>query len=367
MIDALSVRALLPRRAAMTSKRARPPDSAPADGPYAAPDAAAATDNAYKRAEKFYKLYKDGRSPPSLADVIDVDRPGGHGVETVVPGGAAPAWLAAARVFALRGVDGFRLIRGALSVEQQLELAETVLCEWLEPPVVTNLDLHHGPCERLWRRHLREPAGSLFAKLSWATLGRQYRWTERRYDAKQTAGERDTFPPRLARLCSELAAAAGERVAPEAAIVNFYARDSLMGGHLDDAEHYQGAPIVSVSVGLDAIYLLGGPTRATPPRALRLRSGDVVVQGGASRGYYHGVPRVCAGTSPPDLEAAAATPGQRDVAAWLREHRMNINVRQVYPPAAAAGDEEDAAPRAGPGEADGETGASRAEMPNGVT
>ena len=76
----------------MASKRARPPDSAtadsaPADGPYLAPDAAAATDNAYKRAEKYYKLYKDGRPPPSLADVIDVDRPGGHGdVETVVPG-----------------------------------------------------------------------------------------------------------------------------------------------------------------------------------------------------------------------------------------------------------------------------------------
>ena len=332
------------------SKRPRlAADTAPVEGPYHATDAGTSSDNAYKRAEKYYKLYKDGRPPPSLVDVIDVDRPDNHAdVEAVVPGVAASDWLGAARVFALRGVDGFRLIRGALSVEQQLELAETLLCEWLEPPVVTNLDLHHGPCERLWQRHLQEPAGSLFTKLSWATLGRQYRWTERRYDAEQTAGERGTFPPRLARLCSELAAVAGQRVAPEAAIVNFYSRDSLMGGHLDDAEHYQGAPIVSVSIGLDAIYLLGGPTRATPPRALRLRSGDVVVQGGASRGYYHGVPRICAGTAPPELELAAATPGQRDVAAWLREHRMNINARQVYPPAAAADGEERPVPRVGP-------------------
>jgi alkylated DNA repair protein alkB family protein 1 len=117
---------------------------------------------------------------------------------------------------------------------------------------------------------------------------------------------------------------------PESAIVNFYGVESTMGGHLDDAEPCQRAPIVSLSLGLDAIYLLGGASKAEPPRALRLRSGDVVLQGGASRGFYHGVPRVLAGTLPAALEQAAATEGQRDVVAWLRAHRMNINVRQVY-------------------------------------
>ena len=46
--------------------------------------------------------------------------------------------------------------------------------------------------------------------------------------------------------------------------------------------------------GLDAVYLIGGETKEVAPTAIRLRSGDVVVQGGRSRGYYHGVPRVLA-------------------------------------------------------------------------
>lgn len=51
-----------------------------------------------------------------------------------------------------------------------------------------------------------------------------------------------------------------------------------MGGHLDDAEPCQTAPIVSISIGLDAIYLLGGRTKATEPLPMLLRSGDVILQ-----------------------------------------------------------------------------------------
>ena len=160
------------------------------------------------------------------------------------------------------------------------------------------------------------------------TLGQHYRWTERAYEPESRP---DTFPPALAQLTTELASAAGEAVRPQAAIVNFYSADSTMGGHLDDAEPCQTAPIVSLSLGLDAIYLIGGRTKAEPPRAVWLRSGDVIIQGGESRGFYHGVPRIVAGTLPPALEQAAATPGQHEVVAWLREHRMNVNVRQVYP------------------------------------
>ena len=242
-----------------------------------------------------------------------------------------PEWLrSGARLYLLRGVDGFRLLRSPLSAAQQLQLAEAALSEWIEPPVVTNLNLHHGPCARLWSRHLEQsdPDGPLLARLSWATLGQHYRWTERAYEAESRP---DTFPPALAQLTTELASAAGAAVRPQAAIVNFYSADSTMGGHLDDAEPCQTAPIVSLSLGLDAIYLIGGRTKAEPPRAVWLRSGDVIIQGGESRGFYHGVPRIVAGTLPPALEQAAATPGQHEAVAWLREHRMNVNVRQVYP------------------------------------
>ena len=129
--------------------------------------------------------------------------------------------------------------------------------------------LHHGPCARLWSRHLEksDPDGPLLARLSWATLGQHYRWTERAHEPESRP---DTFPPALAQLTTELASAAGEAVRPQAAIVNFYSADSTMGGHLDDAEPCQTAPIVSLSLGLDAIYLIGGRTKAEPPRAVWL-------------------------------------------------------------------------------------------------
>ena len=161
---------------------------------------------------QFYKLYKDGRPPPSLEDVIDVDRPDQAGVDQIAPPIDAPEWLRAARVYALRGVDGFRLLRAPLSADQQLQLVEAALAEWIEPPVVTNLDLHHGPCARLWATHRSDPEGSFFPKLSWATLGQHYRWTERAYEPARTP---DTFPPALAALAAELAAAVGFAVRPD--------------------------------------------------------------------------------------------------------------------------------------------------------
>ena len=50
-----------------------------------------------------------------------------------------------------------------------------------------------------------------------------------------------------------------------------------------------GAPIVSVSLGLPAIFLFGGPKRSDKPQRYRLEHGDVVVWGGPSRLFFHGV------------------------------------------------------------------------------
>mmetsp|Transcript_39885 Transcript_39885/g.105373 ORF Transcript_39885/g.105373 Transcript_39885/m.105373 type:complete len:178 (-) Transcript_39885:207-740(-) len=105
-----------------------------------------------------------------------------------------------------------------------------------------------------------------------------------------------------------------------------------MGGHLDDAERCQTVPIVSISLGLDAIYLIGGRTKAQEPIPLLLRSGDVILQGGESRQFVHGVPRVIAGSLPTELSEfrfrgdAVLAP----VASWLDSHRININVRQCW-------------------------------------
>lgn len=67
----------------------------------------------------------------------------------------------------------------------------------------------------------------------------------------------------------------------------------VLGGHKDDVERDMAAPIVSVSLGCDGIFLIGGATKHTEPTALLLRSGDVMVMAGAARCCYHGAQGMC--------------------------------------------------------------------------
>ena len=76
---------------------------------------------------------------------------------------------------------------------------------------------------------------------------------------------------------------------PDACLINRYAPGSKLGLHQDRDEEDQWSPIVSVSLGLPAVFLWGGKRRADPLRRIRLESGDVVVWGGPARFIYHGV------------------------------------------------------------------------------
>lgn len=84
---------------------------------------------------------------------------------------------------------------------------------------------------------------------------------------------------------------------PEACLINYYGGAAKMGLHQDRDEDDFDAPVLSVSLGDTAIFRVGGTTRKAPTRRLELKSGDVVVLGGADRLAYHGVDRVLPGTS----------------------------------------------------------------------
>jgi alkylated DNA repair protein alkB family protein 1 len=86
------------------------------------------------------------------------------------------------------------------------------------------------------------------------------------------------------------AAAAGFR--PNVALVNYYHAGDTLNGHKDDVERDLLQPIVTMSLGCAAVFLMGGSSRQQQPTALLLCSGDVVVLGGPARACYHGVPRV---------------------------------------------------------------------------
>jgi alkylated DNA repair protein (DNA oxidative demethylase) len=80
-----------------------------------------------------------------------------------------------------------------------------------------------------------------------------------------------------------------EGFAPDACLINRYEPGARMSLHQDKDEQDFAAPIVSVSLGIPAIFLFGGLKRADKPRRYRLEHGDVVVWGGPSRLFFHGV------------------------------------------------------------------------------
>jgi alkylated DNA repair protein (DNA oxidative demethylase) len=98
------------------------------------------------------------------------------------------------------------------------------------------------------------------------------------------------MPPVLRRLADQAATAGGfDGFAPDACLINRYVPGARMSLHQDKDEQDLDAPIVSVSLGLSATFLFGGPKRADKPRRYRLEHGDVVVWGGPSRLFFHGV------------------------------------------------------------------------------
>jgi alkylated DNA repair protein (DNA oxidative demethylase) len=100
---------------------------------------------------------------------------------------------------------------------------------------------------------------------------------------------------------------------PDACLINRYVPGSKLGLHQDRDEKDAWAPIVSVSLGLPAVFLWGGKRRADPLRKLHLESGDVVVWGGPARFVYHGV--------------AALKDGEHPLTGSVR---INLTFRKVY-------------------------------------
>ena len=136
-------------------------------------------------------------------------------------------------------------------------------------------------------------------------LGRH--WNARTYSYEGVRSDHDgrpvlPLPADLAALASRVAAAAGMRLAPDVCILNYYDAGGRMGLHQDKDERPEtldaGVPIVSLSVGDTAKFVMGGFTRKAPTTAVRLASGDGLVFGGRSRLRYHGVTSILPGTGP---------------------------------------------------------------------
>jgi alkylated DNA repair protein (DNA oxidative demethylase) len=106
--------------------------------------------------------------------------------------------------------------------------------------------------------------------------------------------------PEIFRLLAQEAAAQGgfPDFTPDACLINRYAPGARMTLHQDRNEQDFTAPIVSVSLGLPAVFLWGGPARTDKPSRILLESGDVLVWGGTARLYFHGILPLTEGEHP---------------------------------------------------------------------
>lgn len=130
-------------------------------------------------------------------------------------------------------------------------------------------------------------------KAGWVTDRSGYR-----YDAidPATGSPWPALPQTLMILAAEAADAAGFRdFCPDACLVNRYVPGARLSLHQDRNEQDFDQPIVSVSLGLPAIFLWGGRTRAETVRRIPLIHGDVVVWGGPDRLRFHGVNALAVG------------------------------------------------------------------------
>jgi DNA oxidative demethylase len=84
---------------------------------------------------------------------------------------------------------------------------------------------------------------------------------------------------------------------PEACLVNWYDAAAKMGLHQDRDEANLAAPVLSISLGDEAVFRLGGTDRRAPTKSIRLASGDVLTLGGPSRLAFHGIDRIIPNSS----------------------------------------------------------------------
>ncbi len=136
-----------------------------------------------------------------------------------------------------------------------------------------------------------------------------------RYNAVNSANKQPwpAIPAAFLHLAQTAAAEAGyERFAPDSCLINQYQVGAGMGLHQDKNEHDFTQPIVSVSLGIPAVFQFGGLKRTDKTVRIPLNHGDVLVWGGESRLRYHGVLPIKAACHPA-----------------LREQRINLTFRKA--------------------------------------
>ena len=178
-------------------------------------------------------------------------------------------------------LHGAALYEGWLSRASQARLVEEVRAAVAQAPLVRPVT----PSGRAMS--VRMTAAGRFG---WVSDRKGYRYEPRHPDGMDWPA----VPETAMRIWRALGSTTRD---PDCCLINFYAPEARMGMHQDHNEVDLSWPVVSISLGDEALFRVGGTTRGGRTGSVWLRSGDALVLGGAARLAYHGVDRIRAGSS----------------------------------------------------------------------
>jgi len=195
-------------------------------------------------------------------------------------------------------LNGVQVLSGALDANAQRALVEDLRC------VAAAAPFFRPVTRRGTEMSVRMTSAGI---CGWISDRRGYR-----YEPKRPSGA--AWPPIPESVLKIWRSVTGLGRDPDCCLVNYYAEGARMGLHQDRDEADFTWPVVSISLGDDALFRVGGVERSDPTASVWLRSGDIAVLTGRSRLAFHGVDRVKPGTS------------------TLLEHggRINVTLRVVY-------------------------------------
>ena len=186
---------------------------------------------------------------------------------------------------------------------EALAESATILRRFVEPQARGLVDAVASIVDAAPLRHMVTPGGYTMSiemtncgRLGWVTDRRGYRYVT---TDPATGRPWPALPQIFLDVATSAAQGAGfPEFEPDACLVNRYEPGTRLSLHQDRNERDFSAPIVSVSLGLPAVFLFGGPHRQDRPRRVRLEHGDVVVWGGPARLAFHGVAPLADGEHP---------------------------------------------------------------------
>jgi alkylated DNA repair protein (DNA oxidative demethylase) len=178
-------------------------------------------------------------------------------------------------------VGGFRIFAGWLDPAAQEAIVSAIRSVVTAAPLFSPLTPYGKPM-----RVRMTSAG----RYGWYADRRGYRYVERHPSGTAWPA----LPAEVLKVWRDVTGLARE---PDCCLVNFYGPGARMGLHQDRDERDFSFPVLSISLGDDARFRIGGQRRGDPTQSLWLQSGDVVEMGGPARLAFHGVDRIVHGSS----------------------------------------------------------------------